>query len=145
VGQGLLAVKIDAMTYTGWTTPPTSADFTDIAEEALAEIPAFLRRHVTDVAIFIEDIVDTETERDMGLDSPYELLGLYRGVALPQKSIADIPSEPDQIFLYRLPILATWCESGEPLADIIRHVLIHEIGHHFGFSDADLERIEADR
>jgi predicted Zn-dependent protease with MMP-like domain len=78
----------------------------------------------------------------MGLDSPFDLLGLYRGVALPLKSVSDPRPDIDMIFLYRRPILDYWCESGDDLFELVRHVLIHEIGHHFGFSDADRERIE---
>ncbi len=78
----------------------------------------------------------------MGLDSPFDILGLYRGVALPHKSVSDPRPALDMIFLYRRPILDYWCESGEDLSDVVRHVLIHEIGHHFGFSDSDMERIE---
>jgi predicted Zn-dependent protease with MMP-like domain len=78
----------------------------------------------------------------MGLDSPFDLLGLYRGVALPLKSVSDPRPDIDMIFLYRRPILDYWCESGDDLFELVRHVLIHEIGHHFGFSDADMDRIE---
>jgi predicted Zn-dependent protease with MMP-like domain len=79
----------------------------------------------------------------MELDSAFDLLGLYRGVALGDKSIFDTPQDVDMIHLYRRPILDYWCESGEDLQHLIRHVLIHEIGHHFGFSDEDMEAIEA--
>ena len=79
-----------------------------------------------------------------GLDSPFDILGLYRGVALPLKSVSDPRPNIDMIFLYRRPILDYWCDTGEPLQTIVRHVLIHEIGHHFGFSDDDMERIEAE-
>src|SRR5205823_13281633 len=78
----------------------------------------------------------------MRLDSPFDLMGLYRGVALPQKSVSDPQPAIDAIFLYRRPILDYWCETGEDLADVVRHIVIHEIGHHFGFSDEDMERIE---
>ncbi len=78
----------------------------------------------------------------MGLESPFDLLGLYRGVALPLKSINDPRPGIDMIFLYRRPILDYWCDSGDDLFDVVRHVLIHEIGHHFGFSDDDMARIE---
>src|SRR6202030_4823550 len=84
-----------------------------------------------------------ETEAAMGLESPFDILGLYKGVALPHKSVSDPRPDLDMIFLYRRPILDYWCESGEDLGHLVRHVLIHEIGHHFGFSDEDLERIEA--
>jgi predicted Zn-dependent protease with MMP-like domain len=92
--------------------------------------------------IRVEDFPDRETERAMGLESPFDLLGLYRGVALPLKSVSDPRPNFDMIFLYRRPILDYWCESGEDLYGVVRHVLIHEIGHHFGFSDSDMERIE---
>ena len=79
----------------------------------------------------------------MDLDSPFDLLGLYRGVALTDKSVGDPGGMPDMVFLYRRPILDYWCETGEDLAHLIRHVLIHEIGHHYGFSDDDMDHIEA--
>ena len=92
--------------------------------------------------IRVDEFPDAETETAMRLDSPFDLLGLYRGVALPLKSVSDPRPAIDMIFLYRQPILAYWCESGDDLFAIVQHVLIHEIGHHFGFSDADMERIE---
>lgn len=126
-----------------WTVPPSLADIEEIADAALASVPEELRRHVEGVAIRVLEFPDPETEDEMGLESPFELLGLYRGVALGHKSVADVPQDVDLIFLYRSPILDYWCETGEDLVRIVRHVLIHEIGHHFGFSDADMERIEA--
>ncbi|HBT42696.1 MAG TPA: acetylglutamate kinase [Rhodospirillaceae bacterium] len=113
-----------------------------MAEEALTLIPDHLRRLAADVIIRIEDFPDEETAREMDLDSPFDLLGLYRGIALTDKSVGDPGGMPDMVFLYRRPILDYWCETGEDLAHLIRHVLIHEIGHHFGFSDADMERLE---
>ncbi|HKW52478.1 MAG TPA: metallopeptidase family protein [Stellaceae bacterium] len=95
------------------------------------------------MVIRVEEFPDAETEQEMELDSPFDILGLYRGVALPRKSVLDARAEPDIIFLYRRPILDYWCETGEDLYHLVRHVLIHEIGHHFGFSDDDMERIEA--
>jgi predicted Zn-dependent protease with MMP-like domain len=92
--------------------------------------------------IRVEDFPDRDTERAMRLDSPFDLMGLYHGVALPHKSVSDPQPGIDVIFLYRRPILDYWCETGDDLADIVRHVVIHEIGHHFGFSDEDMERIE---
>jgi len=124
------------------TTPPTLAEIELLAAEAFATIPEELRRHVDNVPIRIEEFPDEETEQEMGLESPFDLLGLYRGVALPRQSVLDVRTRPDMIFLYRRPILDYWCEEGLDLMAVIRHVLIHEIGHHFGFSDADMDRIE---
>jgi predicted Zn-dependent protease with MMP-like domain len=125
-------------------TPPSLADLETMAQSALATIPDELKRHLGPVVIRIDDFPDEETEDEMGLESPFDLLGLYRGVALPHKS-ATMPSpNTDMVFLYRRPLLDFWCETGEDLADIVRHVLIHEIGHHFGFSDDDMERLEDD-
>ncbi|PIW28666.1 MAG: acetylglutamate kinase [Rhodospirillales bacterium CG15_BIG_FIL_POST_REV_8_21_14_020_66_15] len=115
-----------------------------MAEEALALIPEELRRLAADVVVRVEDFPDEETERDMELESPFDLLGLYRGIALTGKSVIDPGGMPDMVFLYRRPILDYWCETGEDLIHLIRHVLIHEIGHHFGFSDDDMERLEAE-
>jgi predicted Zn-dependent protease with MMP-like domain len=122
---------------------PTLADIEALALEALRTIPRELRQHVGDVVIRIEEFCDEETEREMELDSPFDLMGLYRGVAMPHKSVDAVPHGPDMIFLYRRPLLDYWCETGEDLAHLVRHVMIHEIGHHFGFSDEDMEAIEA--
>ena len=122
--------------------PPSLADLEALAKRALASLPARFKSHLGDVLIRVEDFPDRETERAMRLDSPFDLMGLYRGVALPQKSVSDPQPGIDAIFLYRRPILDYWCETGEDLADIVRHIVIHEIGHHFGFSDDDMERIE---
>ena len=125
------------------SVPPSLADLEALAERGLTTIPAALKRHLGLVVIRVEEFPDSETEQEMELDSPFDILGLYRGVALPRKSVTDARAEPDIIFLYRRPILDYWCETGEDLYHLVRHVLIHEIGHHFGFSDDDMERIEA--
>ncbi len=124
------------------TSAPSLDEIEAIAREAYAMIPAELRRHVRDVSIRVEEFPDEETDQEMGLESPFDLLGLYRGVSLRDRSILDTPQDLDMIFLYRRPLLDYWCESGEDLSHLIRHVLIHEIGHHFGFSDDDMERLE---
>jgi len=122
--------------------PPTLADFEKLAAAALRTIPDELRQHVRDVVIQVQEFPDEETEREMELETPFDLLGLYRGVGMPHKSVSDVRAEPDMIFLYRRPLLDYWCDSGEDLAHIVRHVMIHEIGHHFGFSDDDMEALE---
>ena len=123
--------------------PPSLDDMEKMAEQASWTIPEELRRHVDGVVIRIVEFPGRETEVEMGLQSPFDLLGLYRGVSLDQKSVAWTSTEMDIIFLYRRPILDYWCETGEPLMRIVRHVLIHEIGHHFGLSDAKMHRLEA--
>ncbi|MDE2227428.1 MAG: metallopeptidase family protein [Alphaproteobacteria bacterium] len=125
-------------------TAPSLAELDDLAQRALATIPAKLKRHLGAVVIRVEEFPDEETEREMELESPFDILGLYRGVGLPHKSVSDPRPAIDMIFLYRRPILDYWCETGDDLYIVVRHVLIHEIGHHFGFSDADMERIEAE-
>jgi predicted Zn-dependent protease with MMP-like domain len=122
--------------------PPSVADIEELVNQALGTIPSRLKRHLGAVVIRVEEFPDEETEQAMGLDSPFDILGLYNGVALPHKSVSDPRPNMDRIFLYRRPILDYWCETGEDLARLVRHVLIHEIGHHFGFSDDDMARIE---
>jgi predicted Zn-dependent protease with MMP-like domain len=132
---------IDTMTE---HLPPSLGDLDELAQRALDTIPRRLKQHLGPVVIRVEEFPDEETEEAMGLDSPFDILGLYRGVALPHKSISDPRPDLDLVFLYRRPILDYWCETGEDLAGVVRHVLIHEIGHHFGFSDEDMARIEAE-
>jgi acetylglutamate kinase len=126
------------------STPPSLDDILDMAEAALAAIPAPLRELVRGAAIVVEDTPDDETLAEMGIESPWELTGLYRGVPLTQKSVLDVPQAPDTILLFREPILLEWIETGEDLFRLVRNVLIHEIGHHFGLSDADIDRLEGE-
>ena len=122
---------------------PSAGDIERIGRQVLAELPALFRAHVQDVVIKVEDFPDEETEREMELESPYDLLGLYRGVPVGHGSGLGPPRQDvDMIFLYRAPLLHYWCETGEPLEDIVRNTLIHEIGHHFGYSDEDMDAIE---
>lgn len=122
---------------------PSLEDFEAIAAEALATIPEEFRKHVGNVRIQIDDFPSDEVEKEMQLDTPFDLLGLYQGVSMMERGAGHVANDIDRIFLYRRPILDYWCESGEDLPHIVRHVLIHEIGHHFGLSDDDMEAIEA--
>jgi predicted Zn-dependent protease with MMP-like domain len=124
---------------------PSLGEIEALAEHALATIPRELKRHLGPLVIRVEEFPDEETEAAMELESPFDILGLYRGFALPHQSISTPRTEIDMVFLYRRPILDYWCETGEKLGDVVRHVLIHEIGHHLGFSDEDMERIEEER
>jgi len=123
-------------------SPPSLDDLIELAEAALAAIPAALREPVRGAAIVVEDAADDDTLLEIGLDSPWELTGLYRGTPLPAKSVLETPMMPDTIVLYREAILLELIETGEDLFRLVRNVLIHEIGHHFGFSDADITRLE---
>jgi predicted Zn-dependent protease with MMP-like domain len=122
--------------------PPSLADIEATVDRALKTIPESFRRHLKDVVIRVQDFPDEETEREMDLETPFDLLGLYHGVSLQHKSTLYTHDDVDMIFLYRRPILDYWCETGEDLTHIVRHVLIHEVGHHLGLSDEDMERIE---
>ena len=113
-----------------------------MARATVADLPERFAAPARGVMIRVEDFPDSETEEEMDLDSPFDLLGLYRGSSMLHKSVSDSTPQIDLIFLYRRPILDLWCESSDDLLSIVRHVLIHEIGHHFGFSDADMERLE---
>jgi len=124
-------------------TPPSLDELHAIAETALAALPAPFAGNLDGVVIRVDEFPDAETEEEMGLESPFDILGLYRGIAIGRKANLAVGQDVDMIFLYRRPILDYWCETGDDLTHVVRHVLIHEIGHHFGLSDADMERIEA--
>ena len=121
---------------------PSLGDIEALAARALETIPAELKAQLGPLVIRVEEFPDEETEAAMELESPFDILGLYRGVALPRQSVSVPRTQLDMVFLYRRPILDYWCETDEDLAAVVRHVLIHEIGHHLGFSDEDMERIE---
>ncbi len=127
-----------------YTLPPGPEDIADLADRALAAIPAPLRAHVRGVSILVEEVADDETLAALEIENAWELTGLYRGVPIGQKGAGETRQEPDLILLYREPILLEWIESGEDLFQLVRNVLIHEIGHHFGFSDADIARLEGE-
>lgn len=125
-----------------FTTPPQIPDMEAMSREAFATIPQELRRLLGDVVIQVSDFPDDDVLEEMDCESPFDLLGLYSGVNLLHKNLVEPELERDQIYLYRRPILDYWCDAGDDLREVVRHVLIHEIGHHFGFSDEDMERIE---
>ena len=122
--------------------PPSIDELESIAREAFAAIPKELRKHATELLIRVQDFPDDEVLDALDCDSAFDLLGLYQGVDLTRKSATEPDRQPDVVYLYRRPILDYWCDSEEDLTHVIRHVLIHEIGHHFGFSDDDMEAIE---
>ena len=128
------------MTY---RLPPAPEDLAEMADRALAAIPALLRARVRHVSILVEEVADDDTLAELDIDNAWELTGLYRGIPFGQASGA-VHQAPDMIILYREPILLEWIETGEDLFRLVRNVLIHEIGHHFGFSDEDIARLESE-
>jgi predicted Zn-dependent protease with MMP-like domain len=132
----------DKMNWEGISAPDLAA-FEEMAQAAWARLPEAFRAPAGDLLIRIEDFATDEVLDALGIDDSFDLLGLYQGVSLDRKSTLDVPQQPDMVFLYRRPLLDEWANSGETLGDIITNVLIHEVGHHFGFSDDDMERLEA--
>jgi len=123
---------------------PSLVEFETIASTAFKRLPAAFRDMTKEVLIRVEEFPTDEVLDSLGIDSPFGLLGLYHGVDLTRQSILDVSPLPEMIFLYRRPILDYWASHEEKLGDIITHVLVHEIGHHFGLSDDDMERIESE-
>lgn len=126
-----------------FTTPPDADEIAGLAERALEAMPTRLRQHISNLAIAVEDLADEEMLDTLGIESPYDLQGLYHGIPLQDRSVSDVARLPDQIILYREAILLEWIELGEDLYRLVRNVVWHEIAHHFGFSDADIEALEA--
>ncbi len=122
---------------------PSLAEFEAIADEAFRLLPEGFRRRCEGVILQIDDYPTEEVLDSMGIQSELDLLGLFQGVGLPFQSEASPSQMPNMVWLYRVPILLYWAEHEETLGSIITHVLVHEIGHHFGLSDADMEAIEA--
>ena len=130
-----------------WTdrTAPSLDDFEQIAAASWAALPQQFRDLAGNVPCMVSEFPDEETMREMELETEFDILGLFRGVGLPQGGATPFTGQlPNQVWLYRRPILDYWAESeeGETLGQIITHVLVHEIGHHFGLSDADMQEIE---
>jgi predicted Zn-dependent protease with MMP-like domain len=123
--------------------PETHEDFEVSAQAIWDGLPEPFRAALGNVTVHVADFADAETLKTLHIRDPYDLLGLYHGVGLPSKSVWNPVSLPDRIFLYRLPILSYASRNREPVDRVIRHVLIHEIGHHFGFSDAGMALIES--
>jgi len=117
-------------------------DFQTMAEAAYVALPARFLQAIENVVILTEDVPDAATLRQMQADSPYDLLGLYQGWPLPDRGTSYSGHPPDVIHLYRQPIMMYCAQHGEDVAHCVRHVLVHEIGHYFGFSDEEMEVIE---
>ncbi|OYX14915.1 MAG: Zn-dependent protease [Rhizobiales bacterium 32-66-8] len=129
-----------------WRTreAPSLEVFEAIADDAFARLPDTFRALCAGIVIRVEDFPEEDVLEEMEAETPFDLLGLFQGIGLAQEgAVSETGRLPNMVFLYRRPILDYWAENEETLGAVIAHVLIHEIGHHFGLSDADMERVEA--
>jgi predicted Zn-dependent protease with MMP-like domain len=127
---------------TPWGPAPDADAIEAIARAALGRLPEPFRQHLGSVVLRVEEFADDATLDEMAIDDPFALSGLYRGRPVGMKSVDDTGALPDMIHLYRRPILDEWAEGEVTLEALVAHVLIHEIGHHFGLSDADMHALE---
>jgi predicted Zn-dependent protease with MMP-like domain len=121
---------------------PSIVELEELAAAAWQRLPPEFRGLCEGVVIRVEEFATDDVLNALNIESPFDLMGLYQGVSLDRKSVMDIAQGPDMVFLYRRALLDYWSESDETLGHLVTHVLVHEIGHHFGLSDADMERIE---
>lgn len=123
---------------------PSLDDMAILAERAFAALPEGFRRMTGEVIFRVDDFPDEQVLDELGIEDPFGLTGLYAGVSLADRSVFGAASEPSRVFLYRRPILDEWAENGEvTLEELVTHVLVHEIGHHFGLTDPQIDAIEA--
>lgn len=123
---------------------PSLADFERIAEAAWRDLPERFRKLCEGVAVRVEDFAPDEVLDELEIEDPFELMGVYSGRSLTQRSVMDAPQAPDMVVLFRRAIIDCWAEGEDTLGALVTHVLVHEVGHHFGLSDADMEAIEAE-
>ena len=121
---------------------PSLSELEELAHGAWRRLPRQFRDLCIDLVIRIEEFPTSEVLKELRLESPFDLMGLYQGVSLPNRSVSDVLRMPDMVFLYRRPILDHWAEGEERLGHLVTHVLVHEIGHHFGLSDAAMRELE---
>ena len=124
-------------------TAPSLADFEAMTAGAFERLPAGVRRACADLLLRVADFAPDEVLDDLDIEDPYELTGLYDGVALTERSVMMQPDRPDAVWLYRRPILEEWIDRGDvPLDRLVGHVLVHEIAHHLGWSDDDIRAVD---
>ena len=121
---------------------PSATDIEAIARRTLDALPEPFASHLRDVVLLVEEFASDEILQSMGVEDPFDLTGLYEGLPLNQKSVEISGTLPDRILLFRRPILDEWADGEETLERLVAHILIHEAGHHFGFSDADMHALE---
>ncbi len=126
----------------GQTLPPSLEAIEALAQAAVERLPELFRRHLASVLLRVEDFPDADVIAEMELESEWDILGLYQGRHVGLKGDEPSGALPDMIFLYRRPLLEEWCAGGDSLEALVTHVLVHEVGHHFGLSDAAMEGIE---
>jgi len=124
------------------TFAPDAATIERLADAAIARMPELFRRHLDGVVVRVEDFAEEDVLRELGIEEPFDLTGLYTGRPIGEQSSMLSGELPAMIHLYRRPLLDEWAETGVSLEDLITHVIVHEAGHHFGFSDADMHAIE---
>ena len=124
------------------TFAPDAATIERLADEAIARLPEPFRRHLQGVVLRVEEFADEKVLREMGIEDPFDLTGLYTGRPIGEQSSMLSGELPAMIHLYRRPLLDEWAETGVSLEALVTHVIVHEVGHHFGFSDADMHAIE---
>jgi predicted Zn-dependent protease with MMP-like domain len=121
---------------------PTDGDIEAIARRTLSRLPSPFAESLGDIVLMIEPVADAETARGLGLSHPMQLSGLYEGISLNHQSVQHSGTLPERITLYSRPILAEWRETRVSLEQLVSHIVIHEVGHHFGFSDDDMHALE---
>ena len=121
---------------------PSAADIEAIARRTLDRLPSPFADSLGDIVLMIEEVASADTARSLGLNHPMQLSGLYQGVPLNQQSVQMSGTLPERITLYRRPIIAEWQSSGFGLEQLVSHIVIHEVGHHFGFSDEEIHALE---
>ncbi|WP_197277023.1 metallopeptidase family protein [Sphingomonas profundi] len=124
------------------TFAPDAATIERLARATLARLPAAFRAHLGEIVLRVEEFADEDVLAEMGFEDAFELTGLYTGRPVGEKSVMDHGAMPDMIHLYRRPLIDEWAETGVALEALVAHVLIHEVGHHFGLSDADMHALE---
>ncbi len=123
-------------------TPPSADEIEAIARTTLERLPEPFARSLGDIVLIVQDFADDATLASMRVDNPFDLSGLYEGIPLTERSVEQSGTLPERIFLYRRPILDEWGEREDTLEHLVAHVLIHEVGHHFGLSDDDIHALE---
>lgn len=137
------AVSETRMAALAALTPPSEAEFEAMADAAFAALPGWVREGCLGVALRTADFAADEVLDEMGIEDPFELTGLYSGVPLTERSVLDSGGMPDEVWLYRRPILDEWIARGDvALGDLVRHVLVHEIAHRFGWSDEQIAAVD---